>query len=81
MDEMKGYLSQGKLPVEKDMEQHPEKASSTFIRPWLLGKVSGLIDEVLPAKTIIDNMVSGAVEQLQNGNKYITAGGPQKAKL
>ncbi|KAG9029562.1 hypothetical protein FRB95_005191 [Tulasnella sp. JGI-2019a] len=76
--EMKELLSQGILPIDKDMEKYPEKAMAA--RPWLLGKVSGLIDEVLPAKKIIDDMVSQAAERLQASNKFIV-GGPQKAKL
>lgn len=76
--EMKELLAQGKLPVEKDMEKNPEKAMSA--RPWLLGKVSGLIDEVLPAKKIIDDMVSEAAARLNASNKLVV-GGAQKAKL
>lgn len=75
---MKELLAQGKLPVEKDMEKNPEKAMSA--RPWLLGKVSGLINEVLPAKKIIDDMVNDASERLNLSNKLVV-GGSQKAKL
>lgn len=73
--EMKDLLSKGILPIDKEMEKHPEK--SLEARPWLLGKVSGLIDEVLPAKTIVDNMVSDAAERLRSTNTFVV----QKAKL
>lgn len=76
---MKELLGQGILPIDKDMEKHPEKAMSA--RPWLLGKVSGLIDEVLPAKKIIDDMVSEAAERLQASSRLVVGGGSQKAKL
>ena len=46
-------------------------------RSWLLGKVSGLIDEILPAKTIIDDMVSMAAERLQVANGCVVS----KARL
>jgi len=74
---MKEYLAQGKLPNDVELEKHPEKGLKA--RPWLLGKVSGLIDEVLPAQTIIDNMVSEAAERLQAGSKFVV--GVPKAKL
>ncbi|KAG8979665.1 hypothetical protein FRB90_008025, partial [Tulasnella sp. 427] len=77
-EEIKAYLSKGILPIEKDLEKHPEK--SLEARPWLLGKVSGLIDEVLPAKKIIDDMVSEAAARLQAANTFVV-GGPVKAKL
>jgi len=76
-EEMKDILAQGVLPIDKDLEKHPEK--SLEARPWLLGKVSGLIDEVLPAKTIIDNMISEAAERIQATNKLVV--GTPKAKL
>lgn len=72
---MKSLLADGILPIDKDMERHPEKSMEA--RPWLMGKVSGLIDEVLPAKTIIDDMVSQAVERLQASSKLVGI----KAKL
>ena len=75
---MKDLLAQGVLPIDRDMEKHPEK--SLEARPWLLGKVSGLIDEVLPAKKIIDDMVSGAAERLQSSTNLLV-GSQQKAKL
>jgi len=77
--EIKDLLSRGILPIDKEMERHPEKAMAA--RPWLLGKVSGLIHEILPAKKIIDDMVAQAAERLRESNKFIVGGAPQKAKL
>lgn len=76
---MKELLAQGVLPVDREMEKHPEKAMSA--RPFLLGKVSGLIDEVLPAKKIVDDMIADAAERLQVSSKLIVGSAPQKAKL
>ena len=51
------------------MEKHPERAGPAT-RPWLIGRVSALIDEVLPAKTIVDQMVNDAAKVLTaNANK------------
>lgn len=76
-EEMKQYLAQGVLPIDKDMEKHPER--SLEARPWLLGKVSGLISEVLPAKKIIDDMVSEAASRLNSANGLVVGGA--KARL
>jgi len=74
-DEILRLTSQGIVPVEQDLQQHPEK--SLEARPWLMGQVGGAIDSVLPAKQIVDDMVKGAVESLQAGSQLIKS----KAKL
>jgi NAD(P)H-dependent flavin oxidoreductase YrpB (nitropropane dioxygenase family) len=76
--EIKELTSKGILPVEHDLEQHPEK--SIKARPWLMGRVSALIHDVLPAKTIVDNMVEEAAALLQHGNSLVSVSG-SKAKL
>jgi len=73
--EIKELTGKGLLPHEVELEKHPEK--SVEGRPWLMGRVSSLINDVLPAKTIVDNMVRDAADQLQRGNKYLNP----KAKL
>ena len=72
---MKALLDRGILPIDKDMEKYPEKSMEA--RPWLMGKVSGLINDVLPAKEIIDGMVFQAIQRLQEANKLVQ----HKAKL
>jgi hypothetical protein len=42
-------------------------------RPFLMGKAAAVTNEKLPAKTIVDDMVNGAVSWLQKGNSYITS--------
>ena len=73
--EIKDLTSRGILPHEHEMEKHPEK--SLQARTWLIGKVAAQIHEVLPAKTIVENMISDAVQQLQGGSSLISS----KAKL
>jgi len=63
--EIKELTSKGIVPAEHEVQQHPEK--SLKARTWLIGKVAAVIDDVLPAKTIVDNMVQDAVRQLQWG--------------
>jgi NAD(P)H-dependent flavin oxidoreductase YrpB (nitropropane dioxygenase family) len=67
--------SRGKIPVEKDLEDHPEKSMEA--RPWLMGQVAGAIPSVKPAKEIVDDMVKGAVEALSGGAGFVKG----KAKL
>ncbi|PIL24766.1 hypothetical protein GSI_12652 [Ganoderma sinense ZZ0214-1] len=63
--EIKELTSKGILPAEHDLEKHPEK--SLEARAWLIGRVAALIDEVLPAKTIVENMVGDAARIMQEG--------------
>jgi len=62
--EIKELTSRGIIPAHDDLEKHPEK--SIEARPWLMGSVSAVINDILPAKVIIDNMVSQAAEILQH---------------
>jgi NAD(P)H-dependent flavin oxidoreductase YrpB (nitropropane dioxygenase family) len=85
--EMKTLLSSGKLPVEADMarfakaETEEEKKkllqliggelpSASNIH--LCGQVAGAINEILPAKTIVENMVQEACLVLQEANSRIS---------
>jgi hypothetical protein len=45
--------------------------------PFLMGKVSAVVNELKPAKAIVDEIVDGAVKQLNAGNALLTA----KSKL
>lgn len=60
--EIKELTSKGILPHEHELEKHPEKSLEG--RTWLIGRVSALIHEVLPAKVIIENMVNEAAKIL-----------------
>ena len=74
-DEIKALTAKGILPVEHDLKEHPEK--SLEARPWLIGRVAALIDEVLPAKVIVDNMINDAVKIMQANAARVSV----KAKL
>ncbi|ESK89329.1 2-nitropropane dioxygenase [Moniliophthora roreri MCA 2997] len=62
-EEIKALTSKGIIPVNDDLEKHPEKSISA--RPWLMGSVAGLIKDILPAKDIVENMVNEAAEIMQ----------------
>jgi len=73
--EIKELTSKGILPAEHELEQHPEKSMQA--RTFLIGRISALIHDVLPAKTIIDNMVKEAAEIFQHNAAMVQV----KAKL
>lgn len=70
--EIKELTSKGILPAEQDVQAHPEK--SLQARTFLIGRVSALIDDVLPAKVIVDRMVGDAVEILKRGSGLVRGG-------
>ncbi|KAK0215560.1 2-nitropropane dioxygenase [Armillaria fumosa] len=74
--EIKELTSKGVIPANWDIEQHPEKSMAG--RPWLMGKVSGLIKDILPAKDIVENMANEAAEILQHNSSLVKSA---KAKL
>lgn len=57
-DEMKGLLAKGVVPRNHDLEQHPERLQESQM--YAMGLVAALIREILPAKTIVENMVEEA---------------------
>jgi len=68
--EIKELTSQGVLPIDRDLKEHPEKSVET--RAWLMGRVASMINDVLPAKVIIDNMVSDASEIMLQGASMVS---------
>ncbi|THG96750.1 hypothetical protein EW026_g5147 [Hermanssonia centrifuga] len=73
--EIKELTSKGIIPHEYEMEKHPEK--SLEARTFLIGRVSSLIHEVLPAKVIVENMVNDAAKIIQENAARVNI----KAKL
>jgi NAD(P)H-dependent flavin oxidoreductase YrpB (nitropropane dioxygenase family) len=67
--EIKELTSKGIIPHYSELEKHPEKSLEG--RPWLMGSVSAMIKEVLPAQTIVDNMVSEAAQVLQRNGQMV----------
>ena len=67
--EIKELTSQGVVPHDRELEKHPEKSLEG--RSWLLGRVSALIHDVLPAQQIVDNMVNEAAEVLRLGDSLV----------
>jgi len=70
--EIKELTSKGIIPHYKELENHPEKSLPG--RPWLMGSVSAVINSVLPAQTIVDNMVSEAAQIIQRNAQLVRVG-------
>ncbi|OBZ79398.1 putative nitronate monooxygenase [Grifola frondosa] len=68
-DEIKELTSKGIIPHEHEMEEHPEKSIEGLNFP--VGRVAAVIDEILPAKVIVENMVSQAAQILQSGASMV----------
>jgi NAD(P)H-dependent flavin oxidoreductase YrpB (nitropropane dioxygenase family) len=69
-EEIQELTSKGIVPAVHDIEQHPEKSMEA--RAWLIGRVAALIDDVLPAQQIVDDMVSEAVKILQQNASLVS---------
>lgn len=67
--EIQDLISQGIIPHDKEMQKHPEKSLEG--RAWLIGRVSALIHDVLPAQQIVETMVNEASELLQHGGSLV----------
>lgn len=65
---IKELTEKGVVPIEFDME-----AGNDVDIPHLMGVVAGVIKDIQPAKQIVDEMVSEAVEMLQQGQTFITS--------
>ncbi|KAJ1564535.1 hypothetical protein HK405_014621 [Cladochytrium tenue] len=76
-DEIKRLCAEGKVPVTADIEklENDENADPAELAikafPMLMGQVAGAIDEILPAKVIVENMAREAVECLRENQRKI----------
>jgi NAD(P)H-dependent flavin oxidoreductase YrpB (nitropropane dioxygenase family) len=67
--EIKELTSKGIIPHERELEKDPSKYIPG--RPWLMGRISALIHDVLPAKAIVNNMVNEAAEILERNASLV----------
>jgi len=63
-EEIKELTAKGIVPHEEELRKHPEKHGKGIT--FLSGRVAGLINEILPAQTIVDNMVNEAAAIIQS---------------
>ena len=72
--EIKELTSKGILPVSNDLEtaQNTEELLDQA-HPFLMGKVSAVVNELKSAKAIVDEMVGGAVQRMSVGNSLMVS--------
>jgi len=75
-DEIKALTGEGIIPYAHDLEKNPGIQAAAH--PWLMGRVSALIHDVLPAKVIVDNMVNEAAAILQRNAALVKVAPPAK---
>ncbi|KAI9326283.1 2-nitropropane dioxygenase [Zopfochytrium polystomum] len=73
-EEIKALCAAGKVPFTVDVEALEKTDGDTAefaakAYPLLMGQVAGAIDEVLPAKVIVENMAREAVEVLRENER------------
>ncbi|EJD53270.1 2-nitropropane dioxygenase [Auricularia subglabra TFB-10046 SS5] len=68
-EEIKALTSAGTIPVEDEVSKNPEL--STKARTFLMGSVAARINDIKPAKQIVDEIVSDAAASLQLATKFI----------
>jgi NAD(P)H-dependent flavin oxidoreductase YrpB (nitropropane dioxygenase family) len=67
--EIAELTAKGIIPNRHEMERYPER--SVEAGKYLMGNVAALINDILPAQTIVDNMVSEAARILQDRSKMV----------
>ena len=72
-EKVKELTDQGIVPMAHDMEKDKDVEM-----PFLMGQVAGVIKDIKPAKAIVEDMVTEAIECLRTGHSYIAG---QKSKL
>jgi len=75
-DEIIKLTSQGIIPVEHDIEELDKQdklddETMDAARPFLMGKVAAVCNEIKPAKAIVEEMVAEAVQQIQRSSSML----------
>ncbi|BFZ56510.1 hypothetical protein PYCC9005_003557 [Savitreella phatthalungensis] len=74
--EIQKLVQQGIIPAVHDMDRREKEGTADddlemSARPYLMGQVAASINDVQPAKQIIDEMVAEAVQQLKRGASLV----------
>ena len=72
-DRIHELTEKGIVPMEKDFEDGEDVDF-----PFLMGQVAAVIEEIKPAKVIVEQMVRQAVASLAEGYRYVARGGDSK---
>jgi len=80
--EIKELTEKGIIPIQNEIERFENKVKTGEVtmptpiqmmerRPWLMGQCAGAINDIKPAKQIMDEMVQEAVETLNRVSKRV----------
>lgn len=78
-DEIKALTSKGILPVQNEFEERAKNGEEikpseiATARPLLMGQCAGAIRDILPAKNIVEDMVTDAITVLRGRTEQISA--------
>jgi NAD(P)H-dependent flavin oxidoreductase YrpB (nitropropane dioxygenase family) len=78
-DEIKALVSKGVLPFSNELSERSKAGNDLSVkemaeaRPMLMGQCAAAVTEIIPAKDIIEEMVSGAVAHIKAVNSRISA--------
>jgi len=67
-EEMERLLAEGQIPHEVELEKHPEKGIPG--QRWLMGRVAGSIQDIKPAKEIVDELVLTAKRSIDAAKAF-----------
>ncbi|EWC46796.1 hypothetical protein DRE_04041 [Drechslerella stenobrocha 248] len=59
--------------TEDENERLCQEEGNDLDIPFIMGQVAGVIDDIKPAKDIVEDMVRGAVDMLRQGNGYLVS--------
>lgn len=87
-DEINELINKGVIPIQHHIDESEKKikkgemkmptpSEMVAMRPLLMGQCAGAIDDILPAKQIVDDMVRVAIQTIHSMNSKIV----QRAKL
>ena len=62
-DEIRELTARGIVPNEHELEKHPERSLES--RTFPIGRVATVIDNILPAKVIVERMVEDAARVIE----------------
>jgi NAD(P)H-dependent flavin oxidoreductase YrpB (nitropropane dioxygenase family) len=67
--EIRELTAKGIIPNQHEVERYPEKSVKAVT--FMMGNVAALVNDVLPAQSIVDNMVNDAAEILQDKSRSV----------
>ena len=65
-DDIRRLTEGGVVPMMKDLEEDKE-----VDMPYLMGQVAAVVDDIKPARSIVEDMVNEAVQMLRVGQAYM----------